>query len=125
MYIIGASAAFSRMAITLIHDTLTHLTVPMIQLEMLLPIVGVVVATHAPEHNVNFIKASCALASACWSRALQTRHCATQNLSASTVRVLHIRDALNTRRHTEAIAAIELPRVIAWPSPRQPSLLEV
>jgi arginine exporter protein ArgO len=70
MYIIGASAAFSRMAITLIHDTLTHLTVPMIQLEMLLPIVGVVVATHAPEHNVNFIKASCALASACWFQSI-------------------------------------------------------
>lgn len=37
MYIVAASAAFSRMAITLIHDTLTHLTVPMLQFEVRFP----------------------------------------------------------------------------------------
>ena len=66
MYIVAASAAFSRMAITLIHDTLTHLTVPMLQPELLLPICGILVATNAPEHNVDFIMATCALSSVCW-----------------------------------------------------------
>ena len=56
LWTIGVSTLFSRMALELIHDTLTHLTVPLIFWEMALPVVGVLVAELAPEKTGDFIQ---------------------------------------------------------------------
>ena len=56
LWTIGVSTLFSRMALELIHDTLTHLTVPLIFWEMALPVVGVLVAELAPEKTEDFIQ---------------------------------------------------------------------
>ena len=56
LWTIGVSTLFSRMALELIHDTLTHLTVPLIFWEMALPVAGVLVAELAPEKTEDFIQ---------------------------------------------------------------------
>ena len=55
-FMLGTSAAFSRMCLELIHDTLTKLPVPIIFIEMVLPILGTYVANNQPEYNKEFIQ---------------------------------------------------------------------
>lgn len=55
-FMVGTSAAFSRMCVELIHDTLTKLPVPIIFIEMVLPILGTYVANNQPEYNEMFIQ---------------------------------------------------------------------
>lgn len=56
LFAIGNSAAFSRMCLELIHDTLTRLPIPMIFIEMALPMLGIYVAAYYPEHNGSYIQ---------------------------------------------------------------------
>ena len=56
LFVLGTSAAFSRMCLELIHDTLTKLPIPMIFAEMALPIVGIYVATSQPEYDLVYIQ---------------------------------------------------------------------
>ena len=56
LFMLGTSAAFSRMCLELIHDTLTKLPIPMVFAEMALPIVGIYVATNQPEYDEQYIQ---------------------------------------------------------------------